>query len=391
MKIFYVSAGAADIIGAHRAWLSGQDDPSQVSITFSSQVAEFVRDIDAAALFMSFGKKWERLTDERFTLEHRPFQTGSGVGYYLGELRKARTALSAARRFGANLALVDSGALSWFAMPMFQLAGIPVVPILHNVLWPAGFPPRSIKAKVKAAIDLPFWKRVKGPALGVSEEACRQIRAIRGDGCEPVYRFLPQFRRENFAEIPPAPPRDGPLNILFIGRAVKEKGLLLLPAIARSVEQRRPGAVHWTVCGDGPELPALREAVMAMGLDAIFDIRGWTTPAEIKVLYAAIHAVIVPTTSGFCEGFAMTAVEGILAGRPLVTNSVVPALDDLRPAALTAVPDDAESHADAVLALVDDQDLYERLKAATSDLAAPFYDPSYGLRSKLRDAISTRG
>ena len=128
MKIFYVSAGAADIIGAHRAWRSGRDDPSQVSITFSSQVAEFVQDIDATALFMSFGKDSERFADDRFTLEHRPFRTGSGAGYYLGEVRKAASALAAARRFGADIALVDSGALSWFALPMFQLAGIPVVP-----------------------------------------------------------------------------------------------------------------------------------------------------------------------------------------------------------------------------------------------------------------------
>ena len=98
--------------------------------------------------------------------------------------------------------------------------------------------------------------------------------------------------------------------------------------------------------------------------------------------------MIVPTTSGFREGFAMTAVEGILAGRPLVTNSVVPALDDLRPAAVSALPDDVESHADAVLALADDRDLYRRLQAAAPALAAPFYDASYGLRSALNRAIA---
>lgn len=388
MKIIYISAGSANIIGAHRAWLSGRDDPSQVSITFSSQIAEFVRDMDADALLLSFGRESERLNDDRIMLEHRPFTSESGLGYYISELRKAAAALSAARDFGADIALVDSGALTWFALPIFQLAGIPVLPILHNVLWPTGFPPRGLKAKAKAALDLPFWRLVKGPVLCVSEEACRQVQAIRGAKRGPVYRFIPQFRRDYFADIPPPPLRNGPMNVLFVGRAVKEKGLLLLPAMAESVEKRRPGAVRWTVCGDGPDLPALRETVTAKGLDRIFDIRGWATPVQIKALYTDVHAVIVPTTSGFCEGLAMTAVEGILAGRPIVTNSVVPALDDVRPAALVALPDDAESHADAVLALADDQNLYMQLRSATAELAAPFYDPSYSLSSKLKLAVT---
>lgn len=388
MKIFYISAGSADVITAHRAWRSGEDDPSQMSITFSSQIAEFVEQLDAQALFMSFGRENERFVDDRFTLEHRPFRWERGARYYLSEMRKAAAALSAAKRFGADIALVDSGALAWFALPIFQLAGIQVVPILHNVLWPAGFPPRGIIARAKASINLPFWRQIKGPALGVSEEACRQIRRVSGRKGGSVYRFLPQFRRAYFDDIPPPPPRDGPFNVLFVGRAVEDKGLLLLPAIAQSVERRSPGAVRWTICGDGPDLGALRKAVTAMGLDKIFDIRGWTTPAEIKVIYRTIHAVIVPTTSAFQEGFAMTAVEGILAGRPLVTNSVVPALDDLRPASLAAIPDDAQSHADAVLALANDHELYDRLKAATLKLSEPFYDMKYGLAAILKLAFS---
>jgi glycogen(starch) synthase len=283
--------------------------------------------------------------------------------------------------------LVDSGALAWFALPMFQLAGLPVLPILHNVLWPAGFPPRGMKARAKASIDRPFWKQVKGPALGVSEEACRQIRLVRGQKSGSEYRFFPQFRREYFDDIPPPPPRDGQFNVLFVGRAVEEKGLLLLPAIAELVEYRRPGTVRWTICGDGPDLAALRVAVTERSLDGIFDIRGWTTPAEIKVIYEAVHAVIVPTMSSFHEGFAMTAVEAILAGRPLVTNSVVPALEDLGLSSLSALPDNAQSHADAVLRLAGDYELYERLRRSTKKLAEPFYDMKYGLKETLKLAM----
>jgi glycogen synthase len=388
MRIFYVSAGAADIISAHKSWSVGEDDPSQVSITFSSQIADFVKSMNAKALFLSFGRKKEFFRDDRFILEHKPFRKYHGIIYYLFEVVKTFHAIIIAIRFKSDVALIDSGSLSWFTLVLFDIARIPVIPILHNVLWPAGFPPRGLKARVKAAIDLPFWKLSKRVALGVSEEACRQIEAVSGARRASILRFVPQFRRCFFNSIPSVPPRDGPFNVLFVGRAVREKGLLMLPEIALSVERRKPGAVRWTVCGDGPDLPELRAAIAAHQLDDLFEIRGWTSPVEMASVYSEIHAVIVPTTSTFCEGLAMTAVEAVLAGRPLVTNPVVPALEDLRDGALVAIPDDAESHADAVLSLVDKPNMYKQLQAALPGLSSPFYDKSRGLTAILTQAIS---
>lgn len=152
-RVVYLSSGSADIIGAHRAWLSGGDDPTQVSITFSSQVAQFIDDIGAEALMMSFGRDAQVFRDGRFALEHIPSSRRSGIGWYREEYAKALQALRRARRFGADLALVDSGALSYFMLPLFRAARIRVVPILHNALWPAGHPPESRIAKLKAMLD----------------------------------------------------------------------------------------------------------------------------------------------------------------------------------------------------------------------------------------------
>jgi glycosyltransferase involved in cell wall biosynthesis len=48
------------------------------------------------------------------------------------------------------------------------------------------------------------------------------------------------------------------------------------------------------------------------------------------------HAMVVPTTSQFVEGLAMTAAESVLAGRPVVVSSVVPAWEVLGRAAIKA-------------------------------------------------------
>jgi hypothetical protein len=83
----------------------------------------------------------------------------------------------------------------------------------------------------------------------------------------------------------------------------------------------------------------------------------------------------------------MTAAEAILAGRPLVTNPVVPALELLRPACVAGATDDPPSHAAAIRSLVDDAALWERLRAACPTAGAPFVDRSQGLTAVLERVV----
>ena len=53
-----------------------------------------------------------------------------------------------------------------------------------------------------------------------------------------------------------------------------------------------------------------------MSLKEIVSIRGWTLQ-DLQEVYARSHVSIVPTRSDYREGFAMTAAEAILAGRPV--------------------------------------------------------------------------
>ena len=58
----------------------------------------------------------------------------------------------------------------------------------------------------------------------------------------------------------------------------------------------------------------------------------------------------------------MTAAEAILAGRPLITSPVVPALEVLRPACVAARTDDVDSYVEGVLKLIGDREHYESLR-----------------------------
>jgi glycogen synthase len=112
------------------------------------------------------------------------------------------------------------------------------------------------------------------------------------------------------------------------------------------------------------------------GLDHIVNILGFTAPEQLRRLLVSSHASIVPTRSGFAEGMAMTVIEPILLGRPVITNAVVPALEVLRPACIEAKTDDVQSYADAIVNLATSPQLYDRLRHACALLRPQFLDES---------------
>jgi len=175
---------------------------------------------------------------------------------------------------------------------------------------------------------------------------------------------------------------------MYIGRIIREKGIFDILDMAKRIEARAPGRVRWDVCGAGPDLEELRRAQVEMGLEQVVFIRGWTSPKDQHDVYARSHASIVPTRSGFNEGLAMTAAEGILAGRPVITNPVVPALEVLRPACVEAKTNDVDSYVNAILKLIDDPNQYRNLCNACHGLQEQFYDRDQGLRAVLKRILS---
>jgi glycosyltransferase involved in cell wall biosynthesis len=305
------------------------------------------------------------------------------VTYGLGLLR---TALF----FKADVALIDSGSAHYFVLTLFRLFGIRVVPILHNTLWPNGFPPAKLIPRLVMKLDsLIFWPRIPTAVIGVSPECERQVDSIRGKKHYPVYQIRAQFEPDYFKRIPPAPPHElRPFRVMFIGRIDRIKGVFDILEMAHSIEHTNPGLVRWDICGTGRDFNELVRRHSEFKLDGIVSIHGWTSLDDLVEVYASSHASIVPTTSSFIEGLAMTAAEAILAGRPLVTNPVVPAIEVLRRACVPAITNDVPSHTGAVLRLATDAELYDRARLACFEYQKQFYDRTNGLTAVLHRALS---
>ncbi|HMF36626.1 MAG TPA: glycosyltransferase family 4 protein [Isosphaeraceae bacterium] len=389
-RVFHALGGPGDIIQAHDNWKHGKHDRTEVSITFTSQIEDFCKDINAEAYFVSPHPRVETVRDGQFTFEHRPKPPRGGVRFHLTEIAYGVGLLATALRFGADVALLDSGATHFFVMTLFRICGIRVVPILHNTLWPSGFPPTGLGKRLVMKLDTPFWKRVPLATIGVSPECERQVDQLTKGHHPPIFQARAQFVPEYFAQIPPPPPHDQrPFQIMFIGRVNRIKGVFDILEIARRIEESHAGLIRWEICGRGPHFDELKSCCQELGLEQTFQLRGWTSLEDLIGVYARCHASIVPTRSDFSEGLAMTAAEAILAGRPLITNPVVPALELLRPACVAARTNDVDSHHQAVLKLATDAELYARLCRACPDLRVPFYDRRYGLAAALKRALAS--
>jgi glycosyltransferase involved in cell wall biosynthesis len=172
------------------------------------------------------------------------------------------------------------------------------------------------------------------------------------------------------ADVPP--PRaalDGPLRLLFVGRLSPRKGpqvavATLQELLARGVDARLQllGSVF-----EGYEWfeTELRDAVVAAGLTDRVEFLGFR-PAVWPAL-AASDVVLVPSVGE--ESFGLTAVEAVLAARPLVVSDS----SGLREAAAgyasaqSVVPGDPELWADAVQRVVAGWDAFRA--AAVGDAA----------------------
>ena len=383
LRILYVS-GAGDVVGTYRHWLAGRDDPSQVAKTYSGQFFDLCRRRGFVGKLVSPTARVDSAAGDGMSVENRPvkWQRRSAVLFHLGQLWYGLRLVTTAVRFRADLAVVAVGGTHWFVLGLMRPFGIAVVPTLHCVLWPKHRKPSGRVGRTVHALDRRFFRRRASAALSLSDDITTQLREMLGGVPLAVFPFLPTYRPETFGDGYGPPPPPPPFNVLYVGRIERNKGVFDLLDAAKQL----PADFAFDLCGDGSQLPALRQAAADAGLADRFRLHGHTNYDALRQRYEQCHAVVVPTTTAFIEGLNKVVVEGVLAGRPVVTSSVCPALEYVRGAVVEVPPDDVGAYADALLRLRTDPALYAAKRAATAGVRAMFYDPARGWAAALERA-----
>lgn len=180
-----------------------------------------------------------------------------------------------------------------------------------------------------------------------------------------ILRSLPPVRRPFFL-----PGRAAPrsASAVFVGN-LGHRDIEYLLEVSSSVVTRIP-TFHLAIYGDAlePRHQELESAIARQGLSGVIDLRSAVVPVDVPGVLQGADVLLLPRAAGeFSEaGFPNKLGEYLASGRPVVVTAVgdIPRyLTDGVSAALVE-PDDNEAFADAVVRILSDHDLGDRLGAA---------------------------
>lgn len=153
-----------------------------------------------------------------------------------------------------------------------------------------------------------------------------------------------------------------------VTRFHRVKGIDNLVEAFAAVRQRIPSA--WLLLvGQGPEEGALRLRAAELGVADRVVFAGFQREVETHVSLFTVSAV--PSLE---EGFGLVALESLRLGVPVVASRVggLPEIVQDGVSGLLVPPADSTALAGALIRVLEDQSLRQKLAAATADAVAPF-------------------
>jgi len=221
-------------------------------------------------------------------------------------------------------------------------------------------------------LQMKLWRRWRGVfrLIVTNSEATRRLLTADGIDVSAVVSHGTEVRD-------PRPPLSPPPTVSFAGRLVREKGVdILLHAFAKIV-QELPDA-RLLIAGDGPERDNVHRLARKLGIASSVDMTGHLSRDVLEQTCEAAWVQAVPSL--WAEPFGIVAVEAMMRGRAVVATAGG-GLSEIIRDGLTGYlvpPGDAQSLADALLKLLRDRAVADRMGAAArSDALLRFSESGF--------------
>jgi glycosyltransferase involved in cell wall biosynthesis len=202
-------------------------------------------------------------------------------------------------------------------------------------------------------------------ASGLDAATVDQRVSVLGNGIDVEAWRLPRTERDERAE-------GKEVHVVSATRFAPRKRVLPLVDAITDAVRRAPGGLVATIGGDGPQLDDARRLVRERGLSDVIRLVGRLTPVELQRLYTRADVFVAPAVK---DAFGIAALEAQAAGLAVVSRSqsgVAERLVDGRDALLV---DDDAAMADALVRLVEDPELLDRIIAHNRSAELPLSWP----------------
>lgn len=199
--------------------------------------------------------------------------------------------------------------------------------------------------------------------------------------------IVPYFPTMRAAESSSAPARN---HVVFAGRVAHAKGVHVLIRAAREVD------AEFTVCGDGPQLEAMRRLARRYAVHERVHFTGWLGPDDLSRQLAGASVLAVPSI--WPEPFGIVGIEAFAAGRPAVASATGGIGDWLQDgvSGLLVKPGDARALGGALAQLLADPGRQHEMGAAGREHMLASYSPERHLSvllsayARAREAFARR-
>lgn len=220
--------------------------------------------------------------------------------------------------------------------------------------------------------------RLTDGVLVLSSEEQRDLTMFRP--ATRVFVVKNPYERLSFPSAGPRGPGSDPPVLLFVGRLLKEKGVL-------DVVQAMPSVLEQVACrldivGEGEFEGALRKQIRQLDLEESVTLVGYLEGEALLRAYAEADVFVLPSWS---EGFPTVLAEAMDAGLPIVTTRIQGAVDYLVDGehARFTEPRDVVGLASALVEAIRSPDLRARMAAANQERVRLF-DPHVVAREYLQ-------
>jgi glycosyltransferase involved in cell wall biosynthesis len=284
-----------------------------------------------------------------------------------GRVRDIRSVRRAIRRERFDVAVVKTSH-DWRTL----LRDIPVALVLRGRCRPVVLQLHGSRASALVQPGSSLFKaataalmRLVDGLLVLSTEEQRQWTEFRARPPAHVVKnpFVPASAGEGH-------PSDGPPQLLFVGRVIREKGVFdVVNALASIVDRRE---VRLVVVGEGEGEEDLRALITRLDLKDHVTLAGYVQSPGLADIYRSSSVFVLPTS--WDEGFPTVLAEAMDAGLPIVTTQIRGAADHLVAGenALFVAAGDTEGVAGAILELLDDDALRQRMASANRERVRSF-------------------
>lgn len=243
---------------------------------------------------------------------------------------------------------------------------IPVILNLHSLtfLGPANIAPSRAKSclrKLHVVVNSDYVRRTLARRFGLARNEWNAHVIYPGVN-------LSKWRTSEIK----SHDKSQPLEVLFVGRVIRQKGVhVLVRAIRQMKQQGVP--VRLTIVGrthpwEQPYYNAVRKS--SVGLPIVW--KGFVSPQKLPALVKRAHAAVVPSQS--VEAFGLVNVEAMAAGVPVVASQVggIPEVVDDTCGIIVANPSKPSNFARAITHLAQSEAFRVKLARGAKKRASQF-------------------